>query len=165
MIDNCRSYLSLFNAAWVCEEAGAISIDEKASDGAGSAIFSSKQACIVVRAESSSPLIWSLAQRKCADGALITFNKDGAHLHIVELKSKVTLKAWAHALQQFEGMYLTSLAISRLLKIFEVQSVTCYIAAKEYKLSDVVGASASPSLIKTEAVSYTHLTLPTIYSV
>jgi hypothetical protein len=100
-------------------------------------------------ASSSAPLIWSLLQRKCADGAVVTFDQQGAHLHIVELKGKLTAKTWARVLEQYEGMFLTSVAVARLLEIRDFASVTCYIAGSEDSISGTSTATAAPALIKT----------------
>ncbi len=147
MIETCRKCLPHFNSHWVREELGTFSITETNPLGAGSATFQAENA-IVIKADMSAPLLWSLAQRKCADGAFITFDEAGMHLHIVELKGKITPKTWAHVLMQFEGMYLTSLAVSRLLQISDLQSVTCYVAATEDAVSNPVEESASPTLLK-----------------
>src|SRR6266446_5893653 len=106
MIENCRLCLNLFNNAWVFEVSGNIVFTETNPGGMGEAVFNSDTPCIIMKAPPKSPLLWALAQKKCADGAFFSFDKGEAHLHIVELKSKVTLAEWAKVLQQFEGMFL-----------------------------------------------------------
>jgi len=147
MIDKCRSCLSLFNKDWVFEGAGSIVITETNPTGMGEAVFKSDTPCIVMKAQEQSPLLWALAQRKCADGAFFSFDKGEAHLHIVELKSKVTLATWAKVVQQFEGMFLTSLAAARLLEIYKPTRVTCYLAGTEDSITSE-SESASPTLLK-----------------
>jgi hypothetical protein len=66
-----------------------------------------------------------------------------------ELKSTVTLGTWAHAMQQLEGMYLAALAVSKLLQIDKLVSVTCYLAGATDKVTGASQLSASPSLFKT----------------
>jgi hypothetical protein len=103
--------------------------------------------CIVIKASSQSPLIWALAQRKCADGALIAFHDNETHLHIVELKATVKLGNWADILHQFEGMFLTSLAVAHLLNIHRPTHVTCYIAMIKNLITHP-SRTASPTLLK-----------------
>jgi hypothetical protein len=146
MIESCRSCMHLFNDAWISEAAGDIIFTERNPSGLGEARFTSKHPSIVIKADKNAPLIWALAQRKCADGAFYSFDEAGAHLHLVELKGKVSLATWAHTVQQFEGMFLTSLAIGRLLDIQKPISVTCYLAAKEDRIASA--SQTAPALIK-----------------
>lgn len=148
-MDACREHLCVFNPDWIKEAHGEIDIVERDPDGAGIARFHSASPCVLIRADKHAPLIWSLSQRKCADGAILSFDDVGAHLHIVELKSTVTLGTWAHAMQQLEGMYLAALAVSRLLQIDKLLSVTCYLAGAADKVTGASRLSASPSLFKT----------------
>jgi hypothetical protein len=148
MIENCRLCLRFFNRDWVFETAGSIVITETNPTGMGTAVFKSDTACIIMKAQQQSPLLWALAQRKCADGAFFSFNKGEAHLHIVELKNKVTLGTWTKVVQQFEGMFLASLAAARLLEIHKPTRVTCYLAGSEDRVTNE-SQSASPALLKT----------------
>ncbi|MGE4249043.1 MAG: hypothetical protein AB7F09_06620 [Parvibaculaceae bacterium] len=107
-----------------------VQFEERNPVGAGVATIYISGFAVAFRADDSAPLIWALDQRKCADGAFLTFNKEGAHLHIVELKGKVSSGNWPNVVAQMEGMYLTALAVARLLKVLEVKSVTCYLALK-----------------------------------
>lgn len=147
MIEACRLHFSLFNKDYVKEIIGDFDIVEKAEGGAGGIAFSSASPCVVINTHPNAPLLWALNNRKCADGAFITFEGGLAHLHIVELKSKLATSEWSHATKQFEGMFLTALAACRLLEITTITSVTCYIAYT----SDQMAArnSTSPALIKT----------------
>lgn len=148
MIDSCRQYLELFNAFYVNEAIGTFSIVERNEAGKGAAKFNSTSYCIVIRTQEQSPQIWALKQRKCGDGAFLTFDRRGAHLHLVELKSRLSLGDWAHALQQFEGLYLTAIAVMRLLGLQAAASVTCYLAAREDRVTQTQEVTASPTLIK-----------------
>jgi hypothetical protein len=148
MIESCRPHLELFNPDYVNEAAGAFSIIERDEQGKGSATFKSSNPILLIRSRKQSPQIWALKQRKCADGAFLTFDGKNPHLHIVELKGKITLSTWAYVIQQFEGMYLTALAVIRLLGIQTVDGVTCYLAAKEDSVSKAEEATAAPILMK-----------------
>jgi hypothetical protein len=148
MIESCRHNFCHFNADWVKEVSGYFYIIEKKEAGKSKASFQSEKPCIMIKAQDNSPLLWSLKQRKCAEGAIVSFNDDGAHLHLVELKGNVGLETWRHVLHQFEGMYLTSLAVLKLLEIDHVESVTCYIGAKADKISQSPLGSSSPALLK-----------------
>ncbi|HLK82254.1 MAG TPA: hypothetical protein VKT99_12280 [Xanthobacteraceae bacterium] len=119
--------------------------------GASEAIFKTDKPCIVVKADRQgrqAPLLWALAERKCADGAFFLFEKNEVHLHIVEIKSKITLGEWAKILKQFEGMFLTALAVARLLQVHELARVTCYVAGRTDSITNK-SQSASPALLKT----------------
>ncbi|UXT49616.1 hypothetical protein FY136_10345 [Agrobacterium tumefaciens] len=139
-------HLTHLNSDYVCEAIGDFYIEEKDEGGQGKAFFSSENACIIIRTNPKPPLLWALQNRKCADGAFVTFNEEGYHLHLVELKSRLTQAEWSHVLLQFEGMYLTSLAACRLMNINSIQSVNCYIAFKRDKMAPA--ESASPILLK-----------------
>jgi hypothetical protein len=88
-----------------------------------------------------------LKNRKIAEGAILTEDQDGYHLHLLEMKSKLTQGEWAKAILQFEGMHLASIATIRLLGVVDIASVTCYIAYKVDATSPT--ASADMILMKT----------------
>jgi hypothetical protein len=117
--------------------------EEKNVAGAGKAVFSSSAPCVVMRATNQAPLLWALDNRKCAEGAFVTFDDAGCRLHIVEMKSKLTQGTWAKVLLQFNGMYLSALATARILGIESFTSVTCYIAYTE----DAMDPKKSPDMI------------------
>jgi hypothetical protein len=146
MIEECLAHLCHFNGNYVYHASGEIEIVETSPSGAGSAVFVTEQSAVVIKTGKNGPHVWSLRQRKCADGAFLVFDDEDTRLHLVELKSKLSLKDWAHALHQFEGMYLTALAVLRLLKIDHISAVTCYIA---FTAENVSTPSASPVLLKT----------------
>jgi hypothetical protein len=114
----------------------------------GEAVFRSDTPCIIIKAAPQAPLLWALAQRSCADGAFLSFREGEVHLHIVELKSKITLGTWAKVVQQFEGMFLTALAVARLLELRELARVTCYLAGTVDAITD---APEGASLILSKA--------------
>jgi len=148
MIEECRNNLSLLNHDWVYEAQNEIVIKETAEGGEGTAKFLTNSPSIVIKADDHAPLIWSLKQAKCADGAIVTFgNEGGPKYHLVELKSKLTVKAWVKALSQFEGMFLTTIATCSLLMKEAAVEVVCYIVFSEDALSNV--QSTAPILAKT----------------
>lgn len=147
MIEACRAHFALFNKDYIREIDGQFDIVEKAAGGAGKITFSVEGPCVILNTHPQAPLLWALNNRKCADGAFLTFNDGNAHLHIIELKSKLASAEWSHATKQFEGMFLTALAACRLMEITSITSVTCYIAFTSDQMN--AQASSSPALIKT----------------
>jgi len=147
MIERCRSRYEIFNADYVFETSNTLEFSEKNKSGAGSAIFQISGTGIVIKSHNNPPLVWSLKIRNCADGAFITFADDEAHLHLVELKSGLSQKDWAHAIEQFRGMYFSSIAAGKLLGIEEFSTIRCYISYKTLKMATL--ETISPVLIKT----------------
>ena len=148
MIENCRSCLHLFNNHWICEVFGTIVIAETNPSGKGEAVFESAAPCIMINPDPKVPTLWALARRSCADGAFLSFLDGEVQLHIVELKSKITLGTWAKVIEQFEGMFLTALAVVRLMEIHELARVTCYLAGTVDAITD---APEGASLILSKA--------------
>lgn len=122
-------------------------LEETDDAGKGKTFFQSESNVIVLKAHHNPPLVWALKNRKCSEGAIITFNDDGCHLHILEMKSRLDPIEWKKAILQYEGMLLASIAIGKLLSIDRFSSVTCYIALKRDLLTE--GVSADPVLLKT----------------
>jgi hypothetical protein len=145
MIDNHRQHLVHFQANHVREVAEQITITERDEGGQGSATFSLRSSAIEIVPRTQHPLLWHLAEKKCADGAFVTFDDNGAHLHLVELKCKLGPGTWAKVLRQFHGMYLNAIASIRLLQIGTVVSTTCYVAGTE----DAMDAPVPTALLKT----------------
>lgn len=148
-MDECTPFLKLFSPEHVYapEHHQNFYIEEKSAGGEGKAYFSTNDKCVVIKAGSSGPLLWSLRNGKISEGSIITRDATGYHLHLLEMKSKLTQVEWARALKQFEGMHLTSLAVARLLGVLELASVTCYIAYKRDALAG--NKSADLILMKT----------------
>ena len=147
MIENVSQHLQHFNQDYVCEISNRVEIVETAESGAGTATFEIDGVAVKIKGHNNSPLLWALSERKCADGAFLTFDNNGTRLHIVELKGHVRPANWPSVKAQFKGMFLTSLAVTKILSIASVYSVTCYIAAQKDGMS--VGTTASPTLLKT----------------
>lgn len=148
-MNECKESIKAFvsNLVYYPEDHTNFFLEEKCESGKGKSYFSCAGQCIVIKAGRSGPLIWSLRNAKIGEGSIITKDQDGYHLHLLEMKSKLTQSEWAKALLQFEGMHLTTLAVARLLGVIEVQSVTCYIAYKQDALSAI--GSADLILMKT----------------
>lgn len=149
MIEACRQRLRHFlpEYLWFTEANKQFFFEEKKRGGEGKAFFVSAAPCLIVKANDKAPMVWAFSNRKCAEGAFIKFDHDGCHLHILEMKSKLTQGEWAKVLNQLEGMYLTALAACRVLNIAEFQSVTCYIAFTEDAMAP--DQSADMILMKT----------------
>lgn len=149
MITACTEYLEHFSPDYVFipEDHHKFYLEEKDSQGAGKCYFSSASPCIVLKADSKGALVWSLKNRKRAEGAILTHNHSGYHLHILEMKGTVTLGCWSGVLKQFEGMLLAALASVRLLGVQDITSVTCYLAFKRDAIA--VDQNANPVLMKS----------------
>lgn len=73
------------------------------------------------------PLKWA-RNKKCADAALIVESEGGVDIHIVELKSKLTVGEWSKARLQFEGMIFNARALVSVIEVQNVKSITCHIS-------------------------------------
>ncbi|WP_408913632.1 hypothetical protein [Brucella pseudogrignonensis] len=143
MIEECKAALSHFVPEYVyfIDKPKSFSIEEKKAGGAGKAFFSSATPCLMIKAKDQAPLVWAFKNKKCAEGAFLTFEDDGmCNLHILEMKSKLTQGEWAKVMLQLSGMYLSALATCRLLGIISFKSVTCYVAFKEDAMSPAKSA-------------------------
>jgi hypothetical protein len=126
------------------ESAGAsIKFAEKQRGGVGEAEFVAANDAIVIKAKDQAPVIWALRVKNCAEGAIITQQGTSYHLHVLEMKSKLTQGEWAKAMLQLEGMFLSAVAVARLAGITDFASATCYIAYVE----DAMGPAGSADLI------------------
>jgi hypothetical protein len=148
-MDECAPFLAHFASEHVhfAEDHSNFFLEEKSPEGAGKTYFATNDPCIVINARPPGPLLWSLKNRKISEGSILTRDENGYHLHILEMKSKLTQTEWAKAVLQFEGMLLTTLAVVRLLGVHEVASVTCYIAYKQAAMGS--GQSADMIFLKT----------------
>lgn len=151
MIETCRQFLSYFNPVFVQEvPAGIVEIIEANPSGAGTARFTLLGPAVKIVAKEAGPLLWALASGRCADGALITFDEHGdPHLHLVELKSKLTPKAWAHVRTQYDGMLFAAMSVARLLGLPNPKSVRCYVLFSQDAITTNPAQSSSPTLLKT----------------
>lgn len=140
MYSICSGHLHVFKNDYVYDVENTIKIVESDENGAGEAGFSVSGKAIQIRSVPGKSLILSLSHQKCADGAFLTFDNNNVHLHIVELKTTVRNKNWPDILKQFEGMFLCSVAIARLLGLDSISRVTCYLAHKHDKVNFANGA-------------------------
>lgn len=124
-----------------------IEIIETATDGRGKGAgvieIRTINHCLSIRLPKN-PVRW-LQLQKCGDAAIFEFENNNIHLHIVELKSKITIGEWEKAKDQALGAYLNSLAIKTLLEIAEFSSITLHIAYDEDAIS-AIGTTAPSSM-------------------
>lgn len=120
---------------WPINAGENVEIVEKKAGGAGIARFLSEHGAIVIKAKDQAPVVWALEVKKCAEAAIISFRDNECHLHLLEMKSKLTQGQLSTALIQLEGMFLSALAVARLLGIVSFATTTCYIAYKEDALN------------------------------
>ncbi|WP_065326384.1 hypothetical protein [Tritonibacter mobilis] len=136
--------LDLVNSDYVFKvSSGApIIVEEKAKGGAGKCHFNSPQEALFIKAKDQAPVVWSLKNRKCAEAAFCLARADGSTtLHIVEMKSSLSLKTFLHVMEQIRGMYLSALATLSITKTAEPSEVTAYLAYNEDKISHGTGES------------------------
>lgn len=118
----------LFNPQFVSLKTGKFCFKETKDQGKGTCTFSSQNPVLYIKADDNkSPLIWSLNNRSSAEGAFLTFHADGNCLHIIEMKSTLKPDVWAKAKKQFEGMYISALAITKLLQLPDPIKIKAYI--------------------------------------
>lgn len=145
MIEQARACLALLNRDLISEITGELDVVETAASGAGTVKLRYDGPAVKVkpRKDGKGHMFSALADLKCADGAFITFHKDGAKLHIVELKGGISSGSWPEIRKQFEGMFLVCLAVCRILQINHFSDVICYVAGTK----DKIAKSQSASLI------------------
>lgn len=121
-----------------------ILIEEKKEAGKGFCKFKSINESLVLKAKDKAPLLWALRNKKCAEGAFLTRCEQGLTLHIVEMKSRLDIKEFSKVLDQFKGMYYSSLSVLALCDFDEIKEIKLYIAFKR----DLMGSSPQPILNK-----------------
>lgn len=104
---------------------------ESDDQGKGECEFFSKTPIVMIKAKDKNSAIWALKDQKCAEAAFIEINASGLVLHIVEMKSKLTIRVFIHACKQIEGMYFASLGVISSLKLDLPVKVISYIAYKQ----------------------------------
>lgn len=144
-VSECCQHLHFFVSDHVFERSTNIDIVETDPTGSGTITFACRERSIVFAPKEKRSLLW-VKNERCADGAFITFDEGGVHLHIAELKSTLNFGKWSRAIEQFCGMFLSVLSAARLLQIRDFSSVTCYIAFKSEQMS--AATSTSPVLLK-----------------
>ena len=127
-------------------------IEEKNSqgNGQGKSIFKCHNEILLIKTKDNVTKIWCLANKKCAEAAFIIFESDSTlTLNIVEMKSKLTNSEFEKVISQFEGMYLSSIAVMAILKLGYPHQVKTFIAYKEESLSQLYNEDRPYSLNKT----------------
>jgi len=125
-----------------------VSIEEKQGDGRGGGVgtitLQVHSPCLCVRVPAE-PIRW-LSTKSCGDSIIFEFNHNIVHLHLLEMKSRITLNTWQKAKVQIHGAYLNALAMSGVLGIGDFGSVTVHIAYKEDSLHS--NFNATPVVLK-----------------
>lgn len=147
MIEKFEKSFEHFNSSYISLLDGFVQISEKKEEGQGTVTFEIPGKALLIKAKDQAPLIWALKNGKCAEGAFLTYEENQYHLHIVELKRTVRLSNWKNIINQFEGMFLSSIALLRLIDILSVDKITCYIAYNNDKF--YTDKSPQPALLKT----------------
>lgn len=142
--------VDLFNSDYIkIIPDGRVEIIEKKTDGAGVCYFDAQAPVLLIKAKDQAPIVWSLKNSKCAEGAfLIKRNDLSLELHIVEMKSGLTLKDFLKVIQQWRGMYLSALAVIGIIKSSLPVKVVAYVAYKQDKINYV--DATQPIMLKTQ---------------
>lgn len=162
--------LDLTNEAYIkiIEPGHDIVFLEKKLGGRGKTQFNSTSQSLIIKAHDKAPLVWALKNRKCAEGAFLTFNQESASftLHILEMKSKLTTSEFLHVLDQFSGMYLSAISMMAVMQIPQPSQVKLYIAYKSlawtesqpYQLKTMVGGQTPKGATEwlTEKIKLPH---------
>lgn len=122
---------------------------ETKEGGEGICFFESNDKVLILKAHNNPPLIWSLRNKKCAEGAFLVIRKDGTlELHILEMKSKLTHREFTKVLAQWSGMYLSALAILGIIQMKLPDKVFLYIAFKQDCVNQI--DSRDPIFLKSQ---------------
>lgn len=107
---------------------GTVRIEENFGQRSAGISFDIDVDALVLRhRDNQPPLKWCL-KKKCADAAIILQKDDVLELHIIELKSKLTLAEWKRAREQFEGMALNAFAMIGALEGRSPDRLICHIS-------------------------------------
>jgi len=140
--------LCLVNSDYRSESNTLIDITEIQTDGrgrgAGRIRFAVSSPCVAVRLPGQ-PIKW-LTNQKCGDAVIFQFTGDDVHLHVVELKSKMTAGEWIKTKEQVEGAYLNAVAIRSIWELPEFLSVSVHVAYGDDGL--VPDRITTPSVLK-----------------
>ncbi|MDO5356063.1 MAG: hypothetical protein Q4E77_01030 [Conchiformibius sp.] len=112
-------------------------IEEKKPLGKGKSFFTSDTDVLIIRAKDQAPIVWALKNKKCSEAAFLIQRDGKIELSLLEMKSNLRLQDWKSVLEQFKGMYLSSLAILSILKLTDPVNVKAYIAYKEDKVTEL----------------------------
>jgi len=134
------------NFIYIVPSNSEIIIEEKKEAGKGVCVFKSNSDALVLKAKDKAPLLWALKNKKCAEGAFLTSSSDGLTLHIVEMKSRLDIKEFTKVVEQFKGMYYSSLSVVSLCEFDKIVSIKLYLAFKR----DLMNNSQQPILNKVQ---------------
>ncbi len=124
----------------------AINFFETDPAGEGVTTFRAPGEALQLRVHNKPPLVWALKNKKCADGAFLTYAEDTAEytLHILEMKSKITADEISKVMEQFKGMYFSAISMMSVLRIPLPTHVRFYISYKQCALEN-----SSPIMLKS----------------
>lgn len=125
------------NFVYKVESGSEIVFEEKGEGGEGKVKFRSGSDVLVVKARNKAPVVWALKNKKCGEAAFISKDsRDGSFiLHILEMKSSLTLGQLRKSLLQLEGMYLSAICVMAVLGLGRPAAVKSYIAYSEDKVA------------------------------
>lgn len=130
---------------------GSIDVIELDANAPGSVSFTVNSPALQICAHNPGVFCVKWFQEdKSADGMFITFEADGAHLHVVELKTTMTESKWDRVKRQFDGSRLHAFAFQGISGIEDFVSITVYAAFLNNKMR-------APILNKPGAVGGTRL--------
>ncbi|MCD0501295.1 hypothetical protein LP085_30925 [Achromobacter sp. MY14] len=132
-------HVELLNSAYarVVHENNKFSIFEKNPDGEGTCYFEAEHPVLLIRAKDQAPVVWSLENRRCAEGAFVVKRSESEfELHIVEMKSKLTHGGFLKVIEQWRGMYLSALATLGVIRLEFPVRTTVYVAYKDETVSE-----------------------------
>lgn len=130
MKDACSSIAHFHKEfVWEVERGVPFEVIEKNAGGAGKCVFVSPTGAFFIKSKDGKPPVWAVKNAKCAEASFLTTDGDGAgHLHIVEMKSKLTKNEFQKVIDQWRGMLLASLAILGIADKPRPNRITVYIA-------------------------------------
>lgn len=126
----------LFNKEYVDFVESTFFIEEKKKDGRGKCFFQAAKHTLLINMNEHT--LWALKSQQCADGAFVHFDEQNqATLYLLEMKSGLDIKKFGEdVLAQFQGMYLSTLAILALLNLPKPQQIYAIIAFSKNKIDE-----------------------------
>lgn len=124
----------LFNKDYVSfVESPSFEIVEKQSGGRGKCIFQAATNTLLIHMRENK--FWALKNQRCAEAAFVHFDENNAGtLYLLEMKSTLRQSEFEKVLQQFDGMYLSSLAVLSLLNLPKPENVKAIVAFSQNKM-------------------------------
>ncbi|MFM7853374.1 MAG: hypothetical protein ACKO96_16000, partial [Flammeovirgaceae bacterium] len=92
------------------------------------------------------PLKW-VKNKECADAALFVRRGGSNCLHVIELKSKITLAEWKKAKLQFEGMIFNAKSLLSVVDGESIDEFFCHISFSKDAIN--ISETDDPVLLKT----------------